>query len=421
MSIFTILDVISNSSPRNRLGGPGSLAGSQYNSNTYRFPLDIGNYDKGHYILFHINEQTRTQFPGTQSSDQPTVLTNMQNLMARRGATNFGASFSDTKNLLAGEVSSVISGNSTLTNIKNKMDQGVAALSSGSTLGGIVGGAFDEMKNAGNSLDAGFLRTIRRTTDTVALYMPSSLSFNYSQSYDTPHMSSNILGIAGAVASTAIEGYKINPDQLGRNLSPFFLNYLAKLPIFGKAGSAVFTASTGLVQNPMMEVLYSSPNLREFDFNFMFYPRSEKEALEVQKIIERIKFHQAPEIKSNSGGFFLIPPSEFDIKFMYNGKENPNIDKISTCVLTSISVDYAKEGFTAFEVAGENDPQLGRTGMPTGIAMSLKFKETQILTKESYRDSSSSSKSNSNNLSNVSIDEYSDNQFGTSPYGEANG
>ena len=106
---------------------------------------------------------------------------------------------------------------------------------------------------------------------------------------------------------------------------------------------------------------------------------------------------------------------------MYNGKENPNIDKISTCVLTSISVDYAKEGFTAFEVAGENDPQLGRTGMPTGIAMSLKFKETQILTKESYRNSSAQNSNSSKSLSNVSVDEYSDNQYGTSPYGEANG
>jgi hypothetical protein len=87
-------------------------------------------------------------------------------------------------------------------------------------------------------------------------------------------------------------------------------------------------------------------------------------------------------------------------------------------VLTSINIDYAKSGgFTAFEVAGENDPQLGRTGMPTGIAMALKFKETQILTKESYRGTDKEKPA----LSNVSIDEYSDNQFGTSPYGEANG
>ena len=34
---------------------------------------------------------------------------------------------------------------------------------------------------------------------------------------------------------------------------------------------------------------------------------------------------------------------------------------------------------------GENSPSLGRTGMPTAIQMTLDFKETQFLTKESFR------------------------------------
>ena len=116
----------------------------------------------------------------------------------------------------------------------------------------------------------------------------------------------------------------------------------------------------------------------------MFYPRNEKEATEVQKIIHKLRFHQAPEIDSNSQGFFLIPPSEFDIKFYYNGKENINIPKISTCVLTTIDVDYAPNGFSAYEVAGETYPSTGRTGMPVGIRLSLGFKETEILTKANY-------------------------------------
>jgi hypothetical protein len=33
---------------------------------------------------------------------------------------------------------------------------------------------------------------------------------------------------------------------------------------------------------------------------------------------------------------------------------------------------------------GENDPRLGRTGMPTAIQMTLNFKETVILTKQSF-------------------------------------
>jgi hypothetical protein len=136
----------------------------------------------------------------------------------------------------------------------------------------------------------------------------------------------------------------------------------------------------------MLEVMYKGVSLRKFNFSFSLWPRSEQEAIEVQKIIELLRFHQAPEIKSNTGGFFLIPPSEFDISFMYNGKTNPNMDAISTCVLTNISVDYTPKGFHAFESINSIDyPEIGKTGMPVGINLSLSFMETQIITKEYYR------------------------------------
>ena len=76
-----------------------------------------------------------------------------------------------------------------------------------------------------------------------------------------------------------------------------------------------------------------------------------------------------------------MPPSEFDIKFYYNGKENPNIPKISTCVLNNINVDYAPSGFSAYEVPGDTTPNMGRTGMPVGIRLQLNFTETEIVTK----------------------------------------
>jgi len=113
-----------------------------------------------------------------------------------------------------------------------------------------------------------------------------------------------------------------------------------------------------------------------------------------------LRFHQAPEIKQNTGGFFLIPPSEFDISFMYNGKVNPNMDAISTCVLTNIAVDYTPKGFHAYESIGSIDnPELGKTGMPVGIGLSLSFMETQIITKEYYKDYYRNSLINSSNNS----------------------
>jgi hypothetical protein len=119
----------------------------------------------------------------------------------------------------------------------------------------------------------------------------------------------------------------------------------------------------------------------------MFYPRSRIEAKEVQNIIHRIRFHQAPEVLGNNsagglGGYFLVPPSEFDIKFYYNGGENPNIPSISTCVLQTVDVDYAPSGFAAYEVLEDKGiPKTGSTGMPVGIRLGLVFKETQIITK----------------------------------------
>jgi hypothetical protein len=121
----------------------------------------------------------------------------------------------------------------------------------------------------------------------------------------------------------------------------------------------------------------------------MMYPRSSKEALEVQRILNRLRFHQAPEIlKEGAGGFgsfFLVPPSEFDIEFYYNGRINPNIPKISTCVLTSIDTDYAPNGWAAYEVPSDRgNSVLGKTGMPVGIRLSLNFQETEILTKDNF-------------------------------------
>jgi hypothetical protein len=158
----------------------------------------------------------------------------------------------------------------------------------------------------------------------------------------------------------------------------------------GQTGQIGAYLATGKVANPLLELIYKSPNFRTFQFDFIFYPRDEKEALEVQQIVERFRFHQAPEFAKESSGF-LIPPSEFDIRFYYGGEQNPNIPKIGTCVLTDIDLDYAPNGWSAYEIPGESQPQLGRTGMPVALKMTLNFQETSYLTKQDFRDASEKS------------------------------
>ena len=53
-------------------------------------------------------------------------------------------------------------------------------------------------------------------------------------------------------------------------------------------------------------------------------------------------------------------------------------------MLTTIDLNYAPNGFAAYEVPGENGPELGRTGMPVAIQLTLQFQETTYLTKKDF-------------------------------------
>jgi len=360
MSLFSFANISFGSKTR-KVGVTGNLGVSNA-YNIYRYPIDLGSADKGHYMVFHVNGQLRSKLVGDSQSvgDRPTIIDNK---------INFG-----TPNVAQAAI-------------------------------GFAGATKDEQIR--------FVRTIRRVKDTMALYMPDTLMFQHNQGYSDV----GLTGMLAAGIATATQGQSIvdtakNPNsgvmdkivKIAGNFSPMIATQIKNNALL----SAGFTAYSGLVVNPMLEMIYTSPSFREFRFDFVFHPRDEKEAMEVQNIINRFHFHQAPEIFEKGAGFFLIPPSEFDILFYYNGAINPNIPKISTCVLTGVDVNYAPNGFAAYEVQGQMTPEPGKTGMPVSITLSLNFKETEIMTKNNFK-------------TEESLPERpSDNQFGTSSYGEAN-
>jgi hypothetical protein len=248
-------------------------------------------------------------------------------------------------------------------------------------------------KISGSNLE--FLRTTVLTTDSIALYMPDTLQYSYTQNYDQLSLGSELAGQALAAGKSALEAYQKTGDAsaLGSSLLKSGGEIVKQKGVTAigdalgqKQTAQAILAATGRVENPMLEMVYKSPAFRDFQFDFTFYPRDEREALEVQKIIKKFTFHQAPEVLSGTGGF-LVPPSEFDIQFYYNGAQNPNIPTVGTCILKNIQVNYAPNGFTAYEIPGENAPALGRTGMPVSIQLSLSFQEVVILTKSDLADS----------------------------------
>ena len=374
MGLFTITDITFNK--QDRTGQIDQLVENQYQSNLLQYPQDIGSYDKGHYMVFYINEQKKTKFQRTQASgDVPEVLKN-------NNSTTGSAAIDNTVQKLVGVTNSLLGqGNEIIQKINNPLLN-----SSTSTINSLTNTLQKSLKSIS------FERTIKRTTDAIALYMPDTLNFIQNQGYDSPSISGSNLGrLAVGGASFVDEIKKFDVKNFGQsaakfvgNLSPFLLNFAAE-QLGGDFGRVIFATGFGAVRNPMMEVIYSTPELRTFRYDFVFWPRNSKEAEEVQKILETFRFHQAPEVLSNFNGFFLVPPSEFDIKFYYGGGENHNIPKVSTCVLESVDIDYAPNGWSAYEIPGENEPTLGGTGMPVGVRLSLQFKETEIVTKDLLR------------------------------------
>ena len=404
MALFTLSDITYKEQAARTIG---PLPNEKFGTNLLRYPIDIGSVDKGHYMVIHIQVQEKTEYsyefaPDTRSQIQK----NRQGLFGQTNSTNLGGTLNSVvgaaqklgqsgseflRDKISGDVADkVISAGKSVNNFLGDTLNAFGVKSS--DVGGVVTGAAQGAGEAFGSLNnVNFLRRTKRTTDSIALYMPNTLNFTHTQGYSDLDLGSETAALLGAVGKVGLEG-GVNPNQRGRNLSPFLLQKIAsgllanKLIDSPKAATAAFIGATGLTQNPQLELIYTTPSFREFRFSFMFYPRSEQEALEVQKLIKRLKFHQAPEVKSGSAGYFLVPPSEFDIEFYYNGQINPNIPTISTCVLTSIDMDYAPNGFHTFETPGDNSPQLGATGMPTAIRMDLTFKETEIMTKFNFQD-----------------------------------
>ena len=320
---------------------------------TYQFPKDVfENNQLGHYMVFYVNEQKRTKYDYGGGSfvpqydfDEPTGLE-----VERRRL--------DIKN---NKITGTSSG------------RGEPNLASS-----------ERNRRAKVGIDSR-TQTTRRITDSIALYLPPSVRDTTTAEYE--NMSTGLVGMFAGKGFDFFQDF-INKDYEGAAVegtqaAADFMKEVAKRSgaafIDALAGSdsslALLNRGLGQADNPFMEVLFTTMGVREFTYNFNFAPRNSDETTEVQQIIQLFRFHMAPEMqKANSR--YLTLPSEFDIHYMFKGPngqglENDYFNRITTCVLVSVDVNYTPNGVRSFE-----------DGSPTQIQMGLTFRETEILTKE---------------------------------------
>jgi len=150
--------------------------------------------------------------------------------------------------------------------------------------------------------------------------------------------------------------------------------------------NSLLSRATGQILNSNKELLFEGVNLRSFNFNFTFAPRSKDEGKRVMKIIRSLKRAMAPkagegyDFRSNAytgtGGIFLNAPDVFLIKYLKGGKEHPFLNKFKPCALTSLTVNYTGASiYSSYE-----------DGTPTLITMQTQFSEMNPIYAEDYDD-----------------------------------
>lgn len=245
-------------------------------------------------------------------------------------------------------------------------------------------------------------RKTKRLAASIRLYMPDQVVMQTQNKYGEVSMTA-ALGLAGLAlnsggslgnaASNTLEkfvSFLTNQAQTQRsrqatgleaNAAETFGNIAGaggkKLGIFGEGIENVLLQSFGYAQNPQVEVLFETTDLRQFEYAFNFLPRNADEAREVLNIIKVLRFYSAPELAQGTRGRYFIPPAEFDIQYMFidnSGKEveNTKLHKISTCALVGVDINYVGDSgqFVTFP-----------DGTPVNIQMRLSFKELEVIHK----------------------------------------
>mgnify|MGYP006276614409 CR=1 FL=1 len=370
MPMIPSIDVTRDANSQNPRGPLAALESNKYSSDDLRYPSNLGsaNYNENlHYITFYINVQERSKYTLKEeyTGGGPTVNSNR---LADKAA---GIGQISTEGI--GTVGKMVAAGSL----------GAAAGEVGGQIGGfwgaVAGGAIGGA--AGTYIaSADLSRKTKRIKSTISLYMPDTINNQLVHEYGEISMTeafgmAGALGQGAAAVGNSIQGV-FNGDANMRSSGAGALAELSgvvaeKSGVFGNGIKEALLFSAGLAQNPQVEVLYQKTSHREFQFDFKLIPRNRDEADKIRKIIKQFRFHASPELLTGSSGRFFIPPAEFDIKFFYNGKENPNIHKISSCVLVGVDVNYAAAGqWTTFQ-----------DGMPVETQMQLRFKELELMHK----------------------------------------
>ena len=381
------LDLNASASIDQELSGQlGSLDIDPYAVGSLKYPTDIQGLDTHirNWITFYINEQVSGKYQ-TETVDQPIQDTVDQN-MQENSAASWKNQASKQVQLPGGTMAS-----------QTTVVGGAAGAAAGFIGGNAIFGAGAGALVGSNINEITQRPKTKRLKTCISIYMPDTVMTRQQQNWDSVSLTDEFGIVGEAVQMAGVLGdafgrIKNSDNKMGQiktelgNLSSSPIGAELKGQVTSKLSSAaglgdmkdtkdLLLRSQGFALNPQVELLFKGTDRREFMFQFSFTPRSKKEAGIIQNIIKTFRMHAAPSLATaaDGGSRYFIIPSTFDMKYYFDGIENPYLAKIGTCACTGVDVNYASTGkFIAFE-----------DGSPLEIQVMLTFRELDIITRES--------------------------------------
>ena len=347
------------------LGATTNLMGGT-SSNILSYPLAVDtDPQQGHYVLFHINSRINGKLltPKTKKEQKAAVDRILRNngLKAPAGGRGNGAA----------ELAA-----------RRQMQQ---QLIDGSVVSNKVVDKNPETKSFALSKVP-----TKRLEKSIALYMPPSISVDYEVKYGeekigavamaSQQMIDAIAG-SGATFDTFLEGLATTGKGAVKEGLMNLVNESADAVAPGT--KALFQLARGSVVTPRMEMMFEGVGRRSFSYTFNFIPKSEQEALVVEDIIQHFKFYAMPKYSNPNTRREMDIPGTFDIEYMYRENRNNFLNRISTCYLKSVKVQYGGDRFTAYE---ETTSLRGSGAPPQRSQISLEFTELEILSQDHIKD-----------------------------------
>jgi hypothetical protein len=128
----------------------------------------------------------------------------------------------------------------------------------------------------------------------------------------------------------------------------------------------------GAVQNPNMELLFTGPTLRPFNFTFKLSARGVDDREQIRQIIRFFK--QGMAVQRTTSQLFLKAPNTFKIRYLHKAKDHPYINYIKECALQSFTVNYTPEGnYMTFA-----------DGLMTSYDITMTFQELEPIFNDDY-------------------------------------